>query len=291
MKRNLQSTFNLRQHMLSEDFEIFYYSDTHLNGVKKHSHDYYEFYLFLEGNISMFINNQSFTLKTGDLILIPPGISHYLVNHDENTPYRRFVFWISRNYYTHLTTLSDDYSYIVSEAIQKQHYIYHNDLATFNSLQARLFQLVEELHAQRYGHTTRIYLCVDDLMLHMNRIAYETKHPSPLYKDHSLYEFLMVYIENHLTEELSLNHLAEIFYVSKYHISHIFKENMGIPVHQYIIKKRLAMCRDALLSNSNISNTFSMYGFKDYSSFYRAFKKEYGLSPKEYKELHMHILP
>ena len=46
------------------------------------------------------------------------------------------------------------------------------------------------------------------------------------------------------------------------------------------------MCRDAILSDNNISKAYLLYGFKDYSSFFRAFKKEYGLSPKEYKEIH-----
>lgn len=57
------------------------------------------------------------------------------------------------------------------------------------------------------------------------------------YEENALYENILLYIEDHIDEDLTLDHLSEIFYVSKYHISHVFKANLGISVHQFIIKK------------------------------------------------------
>ena len=93
----------------------------------------------------------------------------------------------------------------------------------------------------------------------------------------------LYYIEDHLEEDLTLEKLAAAFYVSKYHIAHVFKDSTGLSVHQYIMKKRLFACKNAIPDCENISDVYLQFGFKDYSSFYRAFKKEFGISPKEYK--------
>ena len=91
---------------------------------------------------------------------------------------------------------------------------------------------------------------------------------------------LIRYIEEHINEDLRLDTLSELFFVSKYHISHLFKDKMGISLHQYILKKRLAMSKDALINGRKPSEVFREYGFSDYSVFYRAFVKEFGLSPQ-----------
>ncbi len=286
MKKHLQTRFSTRQHMLSEDFELYYYEDAHFAGVQNHTHNYYEFYFFLQGDIAMHIGDRAFVLAPGDVILIPSGVPHHAVSLNEATPYRRFIFWISEDYFQQLLALSPDYGYIVSCAQQYKQYIYHNDTIAFNSIQARIFRLLEEIHSQRFGRNARLTLGVNGLVMHLSSMAYEQKTPGRTRVTLNLYENLLLHIDTHLEEDLSLDHLASVFFVNKYHISHVFKENLGFSVHQYITKKRLAMCHDALLNGANISHTFSLYGFKDYSSFYRAFKKEYGLSPKEYKNLH-----
>lgn len=289
MKKNLQTTFSTRQNMLSRDFEIYYYNDTfqnsHYYNVNSHVHNYYEFYFFLEGNVTMNIEGALHALKPGDVIIIPPNISHYAILNDEHIPYRRFVFWISIDYCNDLLQLSPDYVYLMQHARVTKHYIFHYDVIGFNTLQSKVFRLIEELHSNRFGRDAKITLCANDLILHLNRSVYEMEHPKSQHEQQHLYQNLLLFIEDHLDEELTLDRLAEQFFVSKYHIAHVFKENLGLSVHQFITKKRLRMCQEAILSQTTISNIYLKYGFKDYSSFFRAFKKEFGMSPKEYKEL------
>ncbi|MDD3219006.1 MAG: AraC family transcriptional regulator [Lachnospiraceae bacterium] len=284
MKKELRTTFITRQYMLSKDFEIYYYNDKDLKAVHKHSHDYYEFYFFLEGNVNIKISDKEYPLQYGDLVIIPPRTLHRPVIQNNEKPYRRFVFWISQDYSTQLNTLSPAYNYLFQRVNQTQQYIYHYDNIAYNTLQAKVLQLIEEIHSDRYGKEAKVALCVNDLILHLNRTIHE-QYTKPT-KDSSinLYQDLVTYIESHLDETLTLETLANIFFVSKYYIAHIFKDNMGISTHQYILKKRLSMCKDAMINGDNINEACTAYGFSDYSNFYRAFIKEYGVSPKKYRD-------
>lgn len=290
MKKSLQSSFQSRQYMLSEDFEIYYYSDSYQERlqyhVQLHTHDYYEFYFFLEGNVSIRIDDQTCPLKYGDMVLIPPGVPHQGLVQDPSVPYRRFVFWISRSFCSRLMAESPDYGYLLQLADARRHCIFHYDTVAFSEIQSRIFRFLEEIHSCRFGREQQISLCVQDLLLHLNRTVYEEMHPVSAEQSRSLYQNLLRFIELHLYEELSLDRLAQEFYVSKYHIAHVFKENLGISVHSYITKKRLSACCDALRRRRKISEVCLLCGFKDYSGFFRAFRKEFGMTPTEYQALY-----
>lgn len=285
MKKNLETRFQPRQYMVSDYFEIYYYNDHELSKVALHSHDYYEFYFFLEGDISIQIGQETYPVRYGDVMLIPPHIPHRPIIHSTSTPYRRFVFWISQEYCLHLRSISPDYVYLMEYVKKEKQYIFHNDQITFNSLQSQLMRLIEEMNAERFGKETQISLYVNELVLYLNRMIYDRNAPRDKKIEISLYQNLILYIEDHLEGELSLDMLAKEFYVSKYHIAHVFKEQLGMSIHQYITKKRLALCREAILSGMSITQVYQTFGFGDYSSFYRAFKKEYGISPRDFKDM------
>ena len=287
MKKNLQSVFNTRQYMVSKDFEIYYYNDHDLTKVDRHTHNYYEFYFFLEGDISIQIDKETFPIKHGDILLVPPMIPHHPIIHSLEIPYRRFVFWVSCDYWNYLMQISPDYGYLMQYVQTSRQYIFHNDPITFNTVQSKILRLLEEIHSERFGRSAQISLCVNDLVLCLNRLIYERTVPHPQNEELDLYQQLLKYIEQHLDEDLSLETLSKKFYVSKYHIAHIFTDNLGISIHQYITKKRLTLCREAILGKSSITEVYMTFGFGDYSSFYRAFKKEYGISPKDYRDMHI----
>jgi len=285
MKEYLRTTFSPRQYMLSKDFEIYYYDDTHISKMNDHTHNYYEFYFFMGGEVSIEIGGKASALKPGDMILIPPGVKHHINLLNTELPYQRIVFWISQDYCRQLMQISSDYGYLMQHVSITKKYIYHYDVIEFNAIKSKVFQILEEIHFDRFGKSAKISLCINDLLLHVNRTIYEQEHPATPKEELSLYENLISFIEGHLEEDLSLDRLANEFFVNKYHIAHVFKENLGMSVHQYITKKRLAQCKDAILNNADIMEASLQCGFSDYSSFYRAFKKEYGSSPKEFKEL------
>ena len=90
MKKYLQMPFSTREKMRSNDFEIFYYNDKHITPLKKHSHDYFEFYFFLGGDVSITIANKKQKLEKGDMILLPPGVKHYITISNPEIAYHLF---------------------------------------------------------------------------------------------------------------------------------------------------------------------------------------------------------
>ena len=88
------------------------------------------------------------------------------------------------------------------------------------------------------------------------------------------------YIMAHLVEELSIDHLSSIFFLSRYYLMHRFKEVYGCSVHQYIRQKRLQQAAEAIRRDVPVLKAAEDAGFGDYSVFLRAFRAAYGCSPR-----------
>jgi len=286
MKLDQRTEFNTRQHMLGEDYEIYYYNDSKNLTVKPHKHNYYEFYFFLQGNVSYEIGKERTPMTYGTIAMVPPGVTHRAVIHNFDIPYRRFVFWVSDEYLHDFAEMCPSFQFTLNLLdSHKGPYIYPLDYVTFNDFLHYLITLLEEVNGSDYGKDDFIVLRVIDLLLHIGKMVYKNQNPATVKQERDLIEQMSYYIINHLGEELTLETLANQFYLSKYHVAHTFKDHVGISLHQFITKRRLAACKDAILMGGKISEVYSQYGFSDYTSFFRAFKKEYGMSPREFRDL------
>lgn len=96
---------------------------------------------------------------------------------------------------------------------------------------------------------------------------------------------ILHYLDEHYTENLSLDQLAEQFYISKYYLSREFKKEYGITIIQYVLAKKITNAKELLrYSNSSIEEIARLCGIDDASYFNKVFKKMEGCTASEYRK-------
>ena len=96
-------------------------------------------------------------------------------------------------------------------------------------------------------------------------------------------EEILHYIAAHLEEELTVDALAGRFYLSRYYLMHRFKEVTGYTLHQYISQKRLVWAGELIRSGMPVMKAAEQAGFSEYSTFLRAFRGTFHMSPREFR--------
>lgn len=100
-----------------------------------------------------------------------------------------------------------------------------------------------------------------------------------------LLDQVIAYVERHLGDKLSLTEIARRFYVSESTITQTFRKKMGDSFYHCVTQRRLIAAKNLIREGVSLEQVGQMVGFGDYSSFYRAFKQEYGISPRQYKQM------
>ena len=99
-------------------------------------------------------------------------------------------------------------------------------------------------------------------------------------KRQSTGERVVMYVNDHLTEDISVPELAEHFYLSVSQFNRVFKQATGAAPWDYVIKKRLTIAKELLRNGILAQEAAESCGFRDYSVFYRAFTRYFGYPPK-----------
>lgn len=91
------------------------------------------------------------------------------------------------------------------------------------------------------------------------------------------------YINRHYKEDITLDTLAERFHFSKYYMSHLFRDYVGVSPYEYLITRRLYLFNDLIRQNHAIRQACFAVGFNNYSNFFRLYKKHFGFTPQQFR--------
>lgn len=279
MKEYIQK-FDPRKHMNKGDFEVFHYKGAIPEEKEVHHHDFYEIFFLLGGNVSYFVEGQTYRLKSGDILLMNPMVLHRPIPDESVNDYDRIVLWINKSY---LEQLSDSESKLYNcfeNPRFKNISLLHTPAGQRVFMTNRLDELVRESYSGEFGSSIYAEGLLRQFMVELNRFFKNSEYGQEEMRESSaLVSAVLEFIGEHYSEELSLDMLAKKFYVSKYYLSHEFSKEMGTSVYRYIMLKRLLAARQLLADGVPAGEVCVKCGFKDYSNFYRAFKTEYGISP------------
>ena len=91
---------------------------------------------------------------------------------------------------------------------------------------------------------------------------------------------ILEYLNTHLTEDISIDALADTFYLSKYYMMRLFRAETGFTIHGYLTDKRLRVARDLIARGMRTTDACYQCGYHDYSAFSRAYKNRFQVSPR-----------
>ena len=275
--------FTTRQHMKRSTYEVFRYKDAYLKEVALHHHDFYEVYFFLSGNVQYNIESRTYLLTPGDILLISPMELHQPMFGPEHRSYERIVLWINKSFLEQFGLPGIDLSACFDTTQPGHTNLLRPEGTVRQLLTFQLEQLIQETESEEFYSEVNAFGYLAQILVLINRQAQKERRNVEVkaVSDSVVYSVLN-YINDHYSEDLTLDFLANRFFLSKYHLSREFGRLVGTSVHRYIIQKRLVMAKQMMGEGMSSSEVYQHCGFGDYSNFYRAFKAEYQISPKEY---------
>lgn len=255
------------------------YSNFHVN---LHSHNFYEF-LFCHntGGAEYLVGADRYRLQKGDVIMIPPGISHRPLLPDHlSEPYRRDVLWISQELMEQMEKMIPE-----EQKIYAQEYRLLRTAGTRWEFIGELFRNgVREFENQEKGWEEIVLGNTIQILVYLRR-AIQDRSAAPMTAEKpELLNQVLAYVEAHLSEKITLAEIAKHFWVSQSTITQTFRNKLGVSFYRCVTQRRLIAAKNLIADGLPLETVGQKVGFADYSSFYRAFKQELGISPRQFRK-------
>lgn len=246
-----------------------------------HSHTFYELiYCINNCDAEYLVDSERYRLRQGDLIILPPGVSHRpLLPETLEPPYMRYVLWMS-------TEFVDMYASLCPcMFMQNGASILRAGSTAWESIAEIIQACVRESEQKASGWQAAVMGHAVLLLTQIKRAVDEKDTHLIQAEQPQLLDKVTTYVEENYVRPIALADLARHFYVSTSTISHLFKQKLGVSFYRYVTQRKLIAAKIKIEKGLRLEEAAAQTGFSDYSSFYRAFKQEYGISPRQYRQL------
>ena len=269
---------------LHERYHYFHLKDTAGQERDLHFHSFDKLVILLSGRVNYLVEDMVYAMEPWDVLLVRHHTIHR-ADIDRSVPYERIIIYLDGTYLSQAipdTPLMECFSL----ANSRGRHLIAPDASQREKLAQQLRAMEDALQDDGFGANTLCDTLLTQLLIQINRMMPE----QPADPAHLAEPFdgkvglALQYIGAHLSENLTVDQLAEQVHLSKYHFMRLFKQETGKTVHAYTMERRLIQATKQIRSGATVNEAAAACGFSDYSSFYRAFRNQFHASPREIRQ-------
>lgn len=259
---------------LNEDYKVFSIRDKRSEKFEFHYHEFNKIVFFLSGNVKYVIEGREYVLNPYDVLLVRHGDIHRPVI-DPAVEYNRIVLWVDDAFLNKNGNLSKCFNIGCTKKLN------FNDINKNVSVFALVKQLADE-NDDLFESALMKDSLLFQIMILINRFIDNKSNNRCQYSSDAQIDKALEYINSNLFSDLSIDKISDEIFVSRYYLMHKFKAVTGKSVFSYIQTKRLLNAAQLIHNGASAKTACYESGYNDYSVFLKAFKKEFGVTPREY---------
>ena len=276
---NFVDTVNKNTFFRDNDLHFFLKTDKipYASNYFPHAHDHFELYCFLSGDAEFIIEGNHYNLLPGSILLMRPAEVHQFHPLSERE-YSRFVFEFPGN----IVASFDTEKKLLSPFLDRPlgHFNLYKSREFNKILPIDLFYRAAEVESNAAIYKLKLLSCLFMILTSVLSVfESSSRHTEPLLL--SPIEQITNYIDSNIMENLSVMELSQKFFISKSSLERNFKSHTRMSVKEYITVKRLMLARELIRNGQPPTIAYLHCGYNDYSTFFRAYRKLFNISPSE----------
>ena len=273
---------------LTTDFRLFYLTTREGREFQSHYHDFHKLLVFFQGNVSYVVEGKTYELLPGDIVLVPAGEAHHPVIHTE-APYERMISYMSPAFFDLCLQEGADLFGCYRQCLKNRSHVIRLGARENTPFFPLLSALSQEIAENSFASPLYQRCLFLQFLILLNRSLLAEAPVFLSASSHPVVHKALAYINSHLQQPLSVEEIASCCYVNRSYLMHLFRQETGSTLGNYIAEKRLFHARSLIREGISVTEACLQSGFPSYSSFYRAYKKKFGNPPKDSRNLYVSL--